>query len=57
VVAQAKAVLENPRLIGEAELRDDAAAAGGGGDGGGGEQATPPSHGFDMGQARFLTIR
>jgi len=53
VVAQAKAVLENPRLIGEAELRDDAAAAGGGGD----EQATPPSHGFDMGQARFLTIR
>jgi len=53
VVAQAKAVLENPRLTGEAELRDDAAAAGGGGDGGGGgEQATPPSHGFDMGQAR-----
>jgi len=56
VVAQAKAVLENPRLTGEAELRDDAAVAGGGGDGGSGEQATPPSHGFDMGQARYPTL-
>ena len=51
MVAQAKAALEDPRLTGEAGLRDEAAAAdGGGGGGGGSEQATPTSHGFDMGQ-------
>ena len=58
VVAQAKAALEDPRLTGEAGMRDEAAAADGGGGGGGAtgasEQATPTSHGFDMGQVPLL---
>ncbi len=58
MVAQAKATLENPRLTGEADLRDEAtAAAPGGGGSGGGEQATPPSHGFDMGQVGSVAQR
>lgn len=48
VIQQAKSALENPRLTGEAEVKESEASRSG-------DQNLPPNQGFDMGQVHVHT--